>query len=101
MRSGLNPWSRYSKPRPSSPIRSAAGTGSASINSWFEFDRFAAHFRDLARTFDVAAIQARYKTKLKPVGRLAAGAGWRGAGEQQHLSATCAVEIQILAPVIV
>ena len=33
MRSGLNPWSRYSKPRPSSPIRSAAGTGNASMKS--------------------------------------------------------------------
>ncbi len=40
MRSGFMPCRMYSKPLPSSPMRSAAGTGTPSKNTWLESTAF-------------------------------------------------------------
>ena len=83
MRSGFMPCRMYSKPLPSSPMRSATGTGSASMNSSLESTALAAHLRDLAHV-DVAAVEVGVE-QAQAVGAARDLLERRGAREDQHL----------------
>ena len=83
MRSGFMPCRMYSKPRPSSPMRSSTGISKFSKNSSFEVDRLAAHLLDLAR-MHALAVEVGVE-QAEAVGRVLDLLQRRGARQQQHL----------------
>ena len=83
MRSGFMPCRMYSKPRPSSPMRSSTGISKSVDEQLVGVDRLAAHLLDLAH-LDRAAVEVGVE-QAQAVGRLLHLLQRRGAGQQQDL----------------